>query len=504
MPLNSPDLSTLAHRDNSMMHRRSFIVRSGLALAAAGSTAGHARGQPEQVDVAIVGGGLAGLTAAMTLREQGVGVVVLEGSGRAGGRVQTADSYPGHPDLGGVQIGPMYARVRNLARRLKVPLAPGAHVNAPYCAVVGGTLIAAKDWASSPLNRLEGAERRVPPHALSGFFVEQRSPFTALDDWLAPDAARYDISLGQWLRDQKASPEAQRIVQATQGATPLDEIALLRMFQEATRSKFDFKSIADRADLAGKDVFERFAITSSHVVGGSNRLIEAVQASLGDALRLQHRVTRIEQRNGRCTVRCANGNQFSARRVICAAPFSVLRKVAMDPVPPQVQAEAISQMPYSNQSQVWLRVLKPYWEDDGLEASMWSDGPFTLIRQQIEGDGSRQLVSVLSFGPNSNRIDAMPEAERGRYALDYLAKIRPSMAGKLEVLGVHSWRLMPLIAGCSHQYRPGRAFDWAREMVKPHIGIHFAGEHTRRLEVGMESAMESGDRTALEVLEALA
>jgi monoamine oxidase len=31
--------------------------------------------------------------------------------------------------------------------------------------------------------------------------------------------------------------------------------------------------------------------------------------------------------------------------------------------------------------------------------------------------------------------------------------------------------------------------------------LHFAGEHTRRLEVGMEAAMESGERVALEVLE---
>jgi monoamine oxidase len=31
--------------------------------------------------------------------------------------------------------------------------------------------------------------------------------------------------------------------------------------------------------------------------------------------------------------------------------------------------------------------------------------------------------------------------------------------------------------------------------------LHFAGEHTRRLEIGMESAMESGERAAFEILE---
>ena len=37
-------------------------------------------------------------------------------------------------------------------------------------------------------------------------------------------------------------------------------------------------------------------------------------------------------------------------------------------------------------------------------------------------------------------------------------------------------------------------------LAKPHRHLHFAGEHTRRLEVGMEAAMESGERAALEVM----
>jgi monoamine oxidase len=38
-------------------------------------------------------------------------------------------------------------------------------------------------------------------------------------------------------------------------------------------------------------------------------------------------------------------------------------------------------------------------------------------------------------------------------------------------------------------------------MSKPFGRLHFAGEHTRRLEVGMEAAMESGERAALEIMD---
>ena len=35
-----------------------------------------------------------------------------------------------------------------------------------------------------------------------------------------------------------------------------------------------------------------------------------------------------------------------------------------------VQADAVQRMPYHNQSQVWLQVKRPYWEEDGIDASL--------------------------------------------------------------------------------------------------------------------------------------
>jgi monoamine oxidase len=38
-------------------------------------------------------------------------------------------------------------------------------------------------------------------------------------------------------------------------------------------------------------------------------------------------------------------------------------------------------------------------------------------------------------------------------------------------------------------------------MIVPWQRLHLAGEHTRRNDFGMEAAMESGERAALEILE---
>jgi monoamine oxidase len=239
------------------------------------------------------------------------------------------------------------------------------------------------------------------------------------------------------------------------------------------------------------------------VVGGTSRLPEAMVAALGDRVSLGARVRAIHMDGDGAELRCADGRRVRARYVVAAVPFSVLRDIAITPALAGEQADAVKRMPYHNQSQVWLRARKPYWEDGGIEASMWSDGLFTLIRQQIEHDGTRELMSVLAFGPNSRRLDKLPSAERGRLAIEYIGKVRPSTVGKLEFVGTHSWEQVPTIRGCSHQYVPGKVVAWSQAMAKPHARLHFAGEHVRRLEVGMESAMETGERAALEILERL-
>ena len=108
-------------------------------------------------------------------------------------------------------------------------------------------------------------------------------------------------------------------------------------------------------------------------------------------------------------------------------------------------------MQYNNQSQIWFSVSGPYWEEDGLGASMWTDGPLSYIRQQIEPDGARIKMSAIAAGTKAARLDAMAPAERGAFALGEIERIRPSTKGKLEVIGVHSWAQGPHVGGCSFE-----------------------------------------------------
>ena len=482
------------------------IDRRQVILSSIAATVTPAFGAPRKrtsrkYDALIVGAGFAGLNAARILVENGLDVVVLEADGRAGGRSHTAYDFDARIELGAAQIGRMYARVLDTANKLKVKLGPGAHVNAPYSFVIGDTLVAAKDWASAAANPLQGAERAVPPHTLQSFYVEQRNPFQSFDDVFAPTAANYDLHLGEWLQRSGASTTAMRLINESLGAPGLETQSVLRMFQEATRLRIEARAQALSDEFKGKDAYERAALTSFHVVGGTSVLTDAMAANLGDRVILKKSVAAIDVGVNECTVRCADGSQWRASRVISALPFTALRKVAITPELKGPQADAVREMPYGNQSQVWLRVKAPYWEQDGIEASMWTDGPFTLIRQQIEPDRKRELISALVFGTKSKEFDKLSVADRGRMAIGFIEKVRPSTRGKLEFVGAHSWAMAPHIGGCSYSLKPHAAFDWNRTMSRPCGRLHFAGEHTRKLEVGMEAAMESGERAAFEVLD---
>ena len=85
-------------------------------------------------------------------------------------------------------------------------------------------------------------------------------------------------------------------------------------------------------------------------------------------------------------------------------------------------------------------------------------------------------------------------SQRGLESADDAAK------GQLEVGGYKSWYRDEFSSGDWAVFEPGQVTDFATELGKPLGRIHFCGEHTAIANRGMEGAMESGERVALEVL----
>lgn len=409
----------------------------------------------ETADVIVIGAGFAGLNAAINLADEGATVLVLEASNRIGGRAYTADHIEGRPEFGASDVGPYYGRVRAMAQRLDVELLPGAIMAAPFVFAIGGQLVRAEDWRDSPLNRTVGRERAVPPPGLMNYFISRDGPFTEPDQWLLPEAARFDISPAAWLIANGASPEALRLINEGAIASDIWTVSLLSILQESTRLAMASSGL----DELPPD--ERFAAArqrSARVKGGTSRLPEAMAEFLGDRVRRDKAVSRITQDRSGVEVRCLDGSAYHASFAVSALPFTALRRIDIQPPLQGMQATALAALPTANTSRVHMRIKgSPYWDKDGMDASVWTDGPVNLILQPIDpDDGSRETLVALSVGKKAERLDQLPPEERGAFVVRELGRLRPSTPGKLEVTGVFSWKEMPFISCCRHSFRPGQ------------------------------------------------
>lgn len=481
------------------LNRRQFVRNSALAtgIALQGITFPRAAFAAEKSDVIVIGAGFSGLNTAILLTDAGYNVTVLEASDRIGGRAFTADNVEGRPEFGANQIGPQYRRVRAMADRLDVSLSQGANLNAPFSFSVQGKLINKEDWANSDLNKTIGAERELMPSQLMGQYLFNNDPFETTDQWLHDVASNYDMSVGQWLQRLGASPAALRLISDGLIAPDLWSASALDKLQGMPRNSPLMQS---NSSIKG-DSFEQSAPVSSRVTDGTQRLPEAMARLLGDSVQKNKSVTRIDMDGPQAQISCLDGSRYSADFVVSAVPLTALRRIAIYPQLVGDQREAVTLTPYANTTFVYLNVKRPFWEDDGLDASLWTDGPVNVIRQAYDADGSRDRLVAVSTGQKANWLDQFKPAERGEFVKMQIEKLRPSSAGQMEVSGVHSWGQNPFSAGCSSALPAGHALRYARSLVTPHAKLHFAGEHTKRIEVGMESAMESGERVANEIME---
>jgi monoamine oxidase len=489
---------------------RRHVMQVAAVAATAGPLLRTGRAKAsETADVVVIGAGLSGLNAAWILSEAGLDVVVLEGASRIGGRVWTAHESESAPDLGASQVGPSYARTLDAIDRLGLKLIDEDRAIMPFTYHLEGQLIRAKDWADHPVNKTVGAERKLPPISIGNTMLAKLNPMKELDDWLKPELSALDAPIGELFRKAGVSPAAEKLAGLTQ---ELWSTSALGMMQEAYRGAYEARfaggSNASRPDQQRVESAPQLEKWPKNIVGGTDLLPQRMAGQLKRPVMLNKIVGGIDMDASGADVTCIDGTKVRAKYVISAVPFSTLRHISITPAPDKLHRTAIDEMGYAETTRAFATFAEPFWQQDGLDPSLFTD---TAIRMVWMLDNHSGKPNAPTKGPframfvmtwrTAERVAMLSPDEASKFLVDEFTRIRPAAKGLVKINRFHSWGRQPLQRGCRHIFKPGQVTAFAVDMIKPVERLHFAGEHTRRLEQGMESAMESGERAAIEVLE---
>jgi monoamine oxidase len=429
-------------------------------------TIGAMTSQRNQIEVLVVGAGLAGLVAARDLQEQGHAVTVVEAAQRVGGRTFSAP-FPGTGtvvDLGAEWISPRHTALLAEYERYGVGLAPRAAEGVVRWRfgdeVVTGDL------------PLDAAEQQVV-EAVFAQLAEQAALLLEQGVDAYEPAGGFDDSYAALLDRLGAAGRARDVLAAL-------GYALMGAFPH----EYSVASLIRETAAFGGDPREAFLGELDRAEGGTDRICRLIAETLHD-VRLGAVVRAIDAGGTGVTVTLDDGATVDAAAVVVAVPLNVLEDVAISPAPPADVRAYASARHAGRAVKTWLRV-------DGAapgETIFSSEGPIEAYT--LAADTGAVLLGAFHLDDDAARVDATVAAER-------LSAFYPGIAVH-EVFG-HDWNTDPFSRGTWLAARPGQ---WALQRAfwgAAPDGIVYAGGDVAREWAGwMEGAVRSGREAAAQV-----
>lgn len=457
-------------------------------------------------DVAIVGAGLAGLTAARRLAAAGVEAVVIEARDRVGGRLLNEEIGGGKVvEVGGQWIGPTQERIAALAGELGIGTFPTHDEGRHLLEVEGRRTSYSGSIAAARPGLLRDLSRAVSPHALLEFEaararldrMARRVPLER--PWEAPRATAWDgQTFATWLRRNVRTAAARTLfellTEAVWAAEPSDVSLLHVLFY--SRSGNGLGSLLGTGGGAQQDRFH----------GGSQLIALAIADQLGpERVRLGAPVRAIAHGVGGVGV-AADGLSVQARRAIVAVPPTLAGRIAYDPPLPGRRDQLTQRMPQGTVVKTMAIYETPFWRAEGLSGQAATDvGPARVVFDNSPPDGSPGVLLGFLEGRLARQWGARPAAERREAILAGHARLFGERAARPERFLERVWAEEEWTRGCYGCLMvPGGWTEYGRALRAPIGPLHWAGAETATVWNGyMDGAVGSGERAAAEVLAAL-
>jgi monoamine oxidase len=445
--------------------------------------------------VVVVGGGLAGLVAAVRLRERGVACMVCEAAKRVGGRVITdRETFAGQRvERGGELIDSGHAALRKLVSELDLTL---------------DDLLAAEAPGSAPFFHFLGA-RYSEQDAEADFapvFQALRRDFAAASSG-APAAALDALSVADWIETRVPGGSGSSLGRLLDVAYTI-EFGL----ESSEQSALNIVYLLGYGASPGK--LKLFGVSDERyrVAGGNDQVTTRLAELLGGAVRLEHRLlaaATLSDGRTRLVFATPGGSaEIRADRVVLTLPFAVLREgvdltgLALSPQ----KRKAIAELGMGTNSKLHLQFSTRPWVAMGNNGETFADLGYQNSWEETRAQAGREgILNNYTGGRLGASFGSGTPEERAQTFLKEIDPLLPGLGrawnGKASV---DFWSSSPYQRGSYSCYRVGQYATIAGVAAESEGALCFAGEHTSVDFQGyMEGAVESGERAADEVLAAL-
>jgi len=465
--------------------------------------------------IAIVGAGIAGLNAALTLQDAGLSCNIYEASDRVGGRMHTDATTWGDgmvSDWCGEFIDGNHQTLWQLINRFglkAVDLGQGRFKRAQMVMYFFNRYYKAKELARdfqtlSPIIGRQAQEAGFPTtHAHfteTGYRLDHLSVYDWIEQYVV---GGHNVPIGHMLDN------------ACTGFFGLDtrlqsSLNLVYMF-----SSWD----ADEDTSSSAPVRD-----SGKIAGGNAQLPLAIARSLpAESIHLNHQLVALKRNSDdslALSFMTSHGlAEIACEHVILALPFSTLRHVDYSQAGfDALKQTAISQLGYGTISKLFLQFDRPYWYEHG----PWPRGNNgfivtdldiqTLWDTSIGQPGEHGLLVDYTSGhrgaayrppaPYTSSADSTQVQQYAKRCLEQLERVFPGISAHYTGRAALSYPTGdPYLLGsyacwCVGQYTLFGGYEGVRQGP-----IHFAGEHCSvKFQGYMEGAAREGERAAREIL----
>lgn len=470
--------------------RRKFLQntsKSALGFALLPNNIGLASAKNPRI--AIVGGGLAGLTCAWQLKKAGLSnVTVYEASNRVGGRTYSVNDFQGdlNCELGGEFFSSGHQYMIQLARELNLKINTSSATNQhlkPFKAYFGKREIPFEDLEASILSFNEK-------------ILSDLADLPKMATWEYADQFQHfdQMSVTEYLKKKGADDlcydflKKAVTIETGMEANEQSAMNLLQTFQK------------------GLVYHPTSKIKSLQLKDGNQSICKVLAKNMWESLRAEHKLVHLHQHTTWYKLQFKHQGRIKtieADFVILAVPFSVLRNIESDIHFPERKLQAINELGYGQKGSLLLGFNQKTWREQGYDGLTFSDEPFGYGSDLSPKEkGKNHVLSIKPSGKEAAVFSKMDIADAAVKSLDSFNKIYPGIYESFDGQALKfNWSDNPGFLGSNACYKVGQVSQFGGEEGKSVENLFFAGEHcSHEFKGTMNGAIETGLLAANSIL----